>query len=643
MPPTDLQQVIIGTAGHIDHGKTALVKALTGVDADTLEEEKRRGITIELGFVFMPKTSQQDAGAPTASQIVFIDVPGHERLVRTMVAGAANLDAALLVIAADAGVSAQTREHFDILRLLGVRHGLVALTKSDLVDAARLQVVTEQVRAFLADSFLADAPLLPVSAVTGDGVEALRQALTDLAAQVQPRLDSGVFRMPIDRVFTMHGFGTVIAGTVLSGEVKVGDQLEVFPEGLATRVRGVQVHGHKEPRSSTGRRTALNIPDVKKDDLRRGQTIAAPGSLQPTTRLDAQLFLLPSADELKHRARVRLHVGTDEIIARVTLLDRERLAPGDTITVQFALERPAVAMARDPFVVRTFSPLMTIGGGTILDANPPRHKRFDEDLMAGLAELEGDAAQVIAHTLQQAREPQSVQALVLDTGQPQSAVEEALAGMLAAGEAVRVADGQVLHRERVAELRGRLLATMQAFYARQPTRLWMPLSELQSQFLKLAPRPVFDHLLRQMQDDGTLVRREVRLRPADRRVELPPDQQQLAARIAARYHEAGLSSPAEDDLREELRVPAGTFSSVMTALVEQEVLVRLGERVTVHAEHVEALKGHVRRMIEARGSLTVAQLRDELGISRKYALAALEYLDQVGFTKREGDARALGA
>lgn len=641
MSTPDRPQVIIGTAGHIDHGKTALVKALTGVDADTLEEEKRRGITIELGFVFMPCVDRDILDRP-AAQIVFIDVPGHERLVRTMVAGAANLDAAVLVIAADAGVAAQTREHFDVLRLLGVKQGLVALTKSDLVDDARLAAVTAQIEGFVVGSFLEGAPILPVSAVTGAGLEDLRAALTDLANATDPRPDSGVFRMPLDRVFTMHGFGTVVAGTVLAGAVQVGDQVQIYPEGLPARVRGVQVHGQKEPRSSTGRRTALNLPELKKDDLRRGQTVAAPGSLQPTTRLDAQLFLLPTADELKHRARVRLHVGTDEVIARVTLLDRERLAPGDTVTVQFALERPAVAVARDPFVVRTFSPLLTIGGGTVLDANPARHKRFDDDLMAGLAELEGDARQVIAHTLLHAPGPQSVAELVLDTGQPESAVEQVLGELLAEGQAVRLQDGQMVHRQRWDELRGRLLGLMDSYYARQPARLWMPLSELQSQFLKVAPRAVYEALLRELLTDGTLVRREVRLRPADRRIELPPEQEKLAAKIEARYRQAGLSAPAEDEVREELRTPPGVFSTVVTALIEQEVLVRLADRVTYHVEHLDALKAQVRRLIEQHGSLTVAQLRDEVGISRKYALAALEYLDQVGFTRREGDARVLG-
>jgi selenocysteine-specific elongation factor len=638
MPLPDLPQVIIGTAGHIDHGKTALVKALTGIDADTLEEEKRRGITIELGFVFMPLPAALESRAP---QIVFIDVPGHERLIRTMVAGAANLDAALLVIAADAGVSAQTREHFDILRLLGLRHGLIALTKTDLVDETRLQAVTAQVRQFVADSFLQEAPIVPVSAVTGAGLEDLREALFALAAQIEPRADTGLFRLPIDRVFTMHGFGTVIAGTVLSGEVAVGDQIEIYPEGLAARVRGVQVHGHKEPRSRVGRRTAINVPDLKKEDLRRGQTAAAPGSLQPTTRLDAQLFLLPSADELKHRSRVRLHTGTDEVIARVTLLDRERLLPGDTTTIQFALERPAVAVARDPFVVRTFSPLLTIGGGTILDANPERHKRFDEDALAGLAELEGDVKQVVAQTLLQADGPLSAQELMLDTGHSDEAVAGALAELLDEGLAVRLSDTHLLHADRYTAFRDRLLKTLQAYYAKNPQRLWMPLSELQSQLAKSIPKPITERLLRDLLDEGILLRREAKLRPADRRIELPSAEQKLADAVEARYRSAGLAPPAEDDVREELKAPAPVFASVMTALIEQELLVRVADRVTYHADHLQALKEKVADLIKAKGSLTVAQLRDEVGISRKYALAALEYFDATGFTRREGDARVL--
>ena len=375
--------VIFGTAGHIDHGKTALVKALTGIDADTLSEEKRRGITIELGFVFME--------TPIADkQIVFIDVPGHEKLVKTMVAGASHIDAALLVIAADEGINVQTREHFEILQLLGIPKGLIALTKSDLVDEGRLKELEASVSHFLSGTFLEGAPLIPVSAISGEGIESLRSALLDIAQEVQARTDSGPFRMPVDRVFTMKGFGTVIAGTVLSGEVKEGDRVTIYPEGLVSRVRSVQVHHSKTDRSRIGKRTALNLPEIAKDKLYRGQTAAASDSLTPTNRLDGKLQLLKSyGKDLKNRERLRLHIGTAEIIGRLVIINRERLSPGETAFAQFVLESPTVALPQDRFVVRTFSPLVTIGGGIILDAQPQKHKRFSPETVQEMVLLDG--------------------------------------------------------------------------------------------------------------------------------------------------------------------------------------------------------------------------------------------------------------
>ncbi|MEN6645294.1 MAG: selenocysteine-specific translation elongation factor [Armatimonadia bacterium] len=633
--PDELQQIIIGTAGHIDHGKTALVKALTGVDADTLEEEKRRGITIELGFVFMPQAAGDDR------QIVFIDVPGHERLVKTMVAGASNLDAVMLIVAADEGVAAQTREHFDILKLLGMTRGLVALTKVDLVDEARREQVTNEVRGYLSGSFLADAPITPVSAVTGEGVQELRTALQALAATVEPRTDSGVFRMPVDRVFTMHGFGTVIAGTVLAGSVRVGDQVEILPEGLRTRVRGIQVHGAKTEVSGLGARTALNVPDVKKEDLRRGQTAAAPDSLKPTQRLDAQLYLLQTADELKHRARLRLHIGTDEVIARVALLDRERLLPGETTTVQFILEASTVAVPRDRFVVRTFSPLQTIGGGTILDAHPEKHKRFDEDALEGLTQLEGDLGQVIAQqALKAGAVPQKLADFVAATGAGEPEVAAAVAQLVEAGRLAAVRE-DYLHAEVLEDLASKLHHAFAVYYQRSPQKLWMPLSDLQAQAAKLMPKPVWEALFRQMVTEGTLVRKEQRVRPADRQVELKPQEQEWAERVARAYQAAAFSTPSEEEVRAELKIPEAAFAGVMTALTEQETLIRVSDKVIYHVEPLNQLREKVAALIRERGSMTVAELRDELGISRKYALAVMEYFDAVGLTRREGDARVL--
>lgn len=386
---SEKQQVIVGTAGHVDHGKSSLVKALTGIDPDTLPEEKNRGMTIELGFVFMDTPD-------FAKQIVFIDVPGHEKLVRTMIAGASNIDLALLVIAADEGIMPQTEEHLDILQLLGIKRGLIAMTKTDLVSREDLQAVTNEIKNFVADSFLNDSPIIPVSSVTGAGLDEIKSALTDIAKKAESRYDTGIFRMPIDRIFTMRGFGTIIAGTILSGTVSVGDTVEIFPDKILAKVRGIQVHRQSVPKSFLGRRTALNVPDVKTEQLRRGQCAGAPDSLMPTNRLDAQLYLLKSyGKKLKNRTRLRFHTATEEVIGRLILLDREVLSSGDTTLVQFYLEAPVVALPKDRFVIRTFSPLKTIGGGAVLDVTPKKHKRFAFQEVADLEKLTGDLSNLV--------------------------------------------------------------------------------------------------------------------------------------------------------------------------------------------------------------------------------------------------------
>lgn len=634
------RQVIIGTAGHIDHGKTALVKALTGIDADTLAEEKRRGITIELGFVFMAADQDEDR------QIVFIDVPGHERLVRTMVAGAANLDAAMLVIAADEGLAPQTREHFEILQLLGVQHGLIAVTKSDLVDTEWLAATVADIKAYVAGSFLDGAPLIPVSAVTGAGLEDLRRALHSLAAQAETRRDSGVFRMPIDRVFTMQGFGTVIAGTVLSGQIKVGDQVEIFPDGLTSRVRGIQIHSEKATQSEIGKRTALNLPELKKEELRRGQTAAAPGSLTPTYRLDAQLSLLPEAGEVKHRTRLRLHLGTDEIITRLTLLDRERLLPGETATVQFALEAPTVAVPQDRFVVRTFSPLRTIGGGVILDANPPRHKRFDEGTLSGLSRLEGDVLEVVAQQLlQSATSPVTAAELASTLGRNEEEITAALAELVERDEALvldpRQQPPRYVHARIWGNLRAGLTRLFEVFYERNRYRLWMPLADVRAQAAQLAPRAVAAAALAELEREGVLTRRDLRVRLTEHSIELTPPEQKLAEQLAQLYEQSGYATPGEDEAREQLRVAPALFAGVLTALVEQGILVRLSDKVLYHAHALAKARQVVAEAIAKRGSLTVGELRDLIGVSRKYTLAVMEYFDATGFTRREGDGRVL--
>lgn len=636
---SDLGHVIIGTAGHIDHGKSALVKALTGTDPDTLPEEKARGMTIELGFVFL-----DDPSYP--KQIVFIDVPGHEKFIKTMAAGASHIDAALLVVAADEGVAVQTREHFDILKLLDVKLGLVALTKCDLVDAARLADATSAVRAFVAGSFLADAPILPVSALAGTGVAELKAALQAVGRLVPPRSDNGIFRMPIDRVFAVRGFGTVVAGTILGGSVGAGDRVAIYPEGFETRVRGVQVHGSKADRSGLGRRTALNLQDAAKEDLRRGQVAAAVGSLSPTTRLDARLDVLPSAPrEIKHRDRVRLHVGTDEVMARLAVIGGRTIAPGASAAVQLVLERPAVALPGDRFVIRSFSPIVTIGGGRVLDAAPEKHKRFSGRVLEGLEKLGGTSREAVDQMFAQAGgRPQTVADIALKLGRAEPEVAEAVAALAGEGRLVAVPGDKPerhLHRSAYDGLSDGLVAAVRSYFDRNPSRPGMPYSDLRAAFLEKGDAATLKLVLETLTGSGVLVRKGSEIGLSGREPKADPAEAALRTRIEGAFRTARFSAPLEDEVRNRLGLNPSVFNPVLYALLRAGDLVRLAPKVIYHRETLESARTAVAGLIERHGSVTIAELRDRLELSRKYAQAILEHFDKTGFTRRIGDRHVL--
>ena len=635
----DMDHVIVGTAGHIDHGKSALVRALTGTDPDTLPEEKARGMTIELGFVFL-----DDPGY--AKQIVFIDVPGHEKFVKTMAAGASNVDAALFVIAADDGISVQTREHFDILKLLGIRLGAVALTKSDLVDAARIAEFTATVRDFVRGSFLADAPILPVSAVTGAGVAELKATLQKLGLRVAPRPDSGIFRMPVDRVFTMPGFGTVVAGTILSGAVRAGDRIEIYPEGLKTRVRGLQVHKSKTDVSGIGKRTALNLQDVRKEDLRRGQVAAAEGSLVPTARLDARLDVLESAGrEIKHRERVRLHIGTDEVMARLAILGGQTVAPGASSPVQIILERPTVALPGDRFVIRSFSPLVTIGGGHVLDASPGKHKRFSGRVLEGLEKLGGTSRDAVEQMfIQSGGTPQGVHEIALKLGRCEPEVAEVVADLLSDGSLatiVREKPEKFLHKTVFARLADGLVAGVKTYFEANTFRPTMPFSDVRAEFLEESDAPTLKLILDELIGKGVLYRKEAEIGLASREAKANPVEDDLRARVEGAFLSARFSAPLEEEVRTRLEINPSSFKKILDGLIRDGRLVRLAPKVTYHGETLEAARAAAVGLIERRGSVTIAELRDRLNLSRKYAQAILEYFDKTGLTKRVEDRHVL--
>ena len=635
----DLDHVIIGTAGHIDHGKSALVRALTGTDPDTLPEEKARGMTIELGFVFL-----DDPAYP--KQLVFIDVPGHEKFVKTMAAGASNIDAALLVIAADEGIAVQTREHFDILKLLDIKLGAIALTKCDLVDEARLAELTAAVRRFVHGSFLAEAPILPVSALTGAGIAELKASLRAIGLRVGPRPDSGIFRMPIDRVFSMHGFGTVVAGTILGGAVRAGDRVAVYPEGLETRVRGLQVHGSKADHSGIGRRTALNLQDIAKEDLRRGQVAAAPGSLAPTARLDARLDVLASAPrEIKHRDRVRLHIGTDEVMARLSIIGAQTIAPGASAAVQLVLERPAVALPGDRFVIRSFSPVVTIGGGRVLDAAPEKHKRFSGGVLEGLEKLGGSSRDAVEQMAAQAGgSPQAVQDIARKLGRGEPEVAAAVTALVADGRLVAIAGEKperYLHRSAYARLSEGLVDAVRAYFAKNPFRPSMPYSDLRAEFLETGDAATLKVVLDAVIAGGVLFRKDAGIGLTGREPKADPVQAELRARIEGAFRTARFSAPLEDEVRTRLGLNPSVFNPILSGLVRSGDLVRLAPKVIYHRETLEAARAAVAGLVDRHGSVTIAELRDRLGLSRKYAQAILEYFDKTGFTKRVEDRHIL--
>ncbi len=630
--------VIICTAGHIDHGKTALVKALTGVDADTLPEEKRRGMTIELGFVFM-----EDPEA--VKQIVFIDVPGHEKFIRTMAAGSAHVDAALLVIAADEGISVQTREHFDILRLLRVPVGLVALSKCDLVSEETLDQRIQEIREFTKGSFLATAPVIPVSSLTGDGIDQLKSALRELTLKVNPRSDTGVFRLPIDRVFSLPGFGTIIAGTLLSGEVKVGDQIMVYPEGLETRVRNIHVHRTQQERAVIGLRTALNVPDLKKEVLRRGQVAAHPGTLRPSYCLDVSVELLPSASEIKNRDRIRMHLGTDEVCGRVSLLDRGVLRPGEEAPAQVFLEEPAAPLPGDRFVIRTFSPCFTVGGGVVLDASPPKHKRFDPAVLAGFERLKEGVEGMVEEVIRRSGlKPLSAGTIGHIIGWKEEKVKELIPALIKKGLIVSFSGpkGEVyLHQEMKSRLEARLREVVAEFFSKHPHLSHMPVAELRARFLTVSTPEVFTCLLEKAAADKTLILDQSGVTLPGRTAQFTRRETEVINLIEEAYLQAGFTPPLEQEVSHRLKVEPPLFKKAIHALYQEKKLIRLNEKVTFHRSVWEKAEGFVLEYIRSKGKITIAELRDQLRISRKYACAILEYLDRRGTTRRQGDEHVL--
>lgn len=633
-----MKHLILGTAGHIDHGKTSLVKALTGIDTDRLKEEKARGITIELGFANLTLSGGYNFG--------IVDVPGHEKFVRAMVAGVAGMDLVMLVIAADEGIMPQTREHLDILRLLGIKSGLVALTKCDLVEKEWLELVTEEVRDFVVDTFLEGAPIVPVSSRTGEGLDRLKEALGTLAETAAEKKREGYYRLPVDRVFTVSGFGTVVTGTLLSGEINVGDEMEILPTGITGRVRGIQAHGSRSDKGLAGQRLAVNLQGVDLDQVHRGQVVVPRDIFRPTRAVDVRLDYLKSAPrELKHRSTVRLHSATYEVPAQVILLDRDALQPGESCFAQLRLREPALLLSGDSYIIRASSPQITVGGGVTLDPFPVRRRRRSDEALQLLDALATeDQQRTIALIISQSLlSGVSYEDIVIRCGLPKKIVDSALGALLTSAEAVQMnREPRIfLAKEAVSTLKQVLVDALTTYMETNPLKEGMGKEELKTRLPKRSDQRFFTPLISSLEKEGKLIgeRDLVRLAGSQARASVRVDE--LGKKICTILKQAGIEPPTVKEMLAQCRCDEKLFRDNLAILVKNGEVVRISSEFYYAAEAVNEIREKLVAYLHDKGEIVPSEFRDMINLSRKFLIPLLEYFDTEKLTIRVGDKRIL--
>ncbi|MHB8755447.1 MAG: selenocysteine-specific translation elongation factor [Candidatus Acidiferrales bacterium] len=630
------KHVIVGTAGHIDHGKSALVEALTGTHPDRLEEEKRRGITIDLGFAFL------DLGDV---RLGFVDVPGHERFVRNMLAGAGGIDLVLLVVAADESIKPQTREHFDICRLLGIQRGIVVITKADLAEPDALGLVKLEAEEFVRGSFLEGAAIVEVSAKTRAGLEELKRELAQAAANVRGKDAGRHVRLPIDRAFVIKGFGTVVTGTLISGTLRTEDEVELFPTGRRLRVRGLHSGGRVVSKAEAGQRTAVNLADIEAGEIERGMALATPGIFEATQRIDARVTLLPSARALKNRTRVHFHQGTAETVATVNLLSENVLAAGDTALAQLRLEQRILVLPGDRFILRQFSPLVTIGGGVVLDALAPRHKKDDAGAARLLEAWESGAREKIleALALEDTRGLEAAQ-IAARTGWLETEVRTTIQKLTEA-QKIRVVVSQplmVISVDGMDALVRNVEREIDEFHKKNPLVPGIAKEELRGRVAGKAKVDVFraalDELLtqRKIVVTGDIVQR------AGREIALSAEEARAKEQIAQEFERAGLAVPAVNEVLGKLPVDSRRAQKLLQILLRETTLVKVTENLVFHADAVKHLRELLAAYKKGKGErLPIAAFKELTNVSRKYAIPLLEYLDKERLTRRVGDERVI--
>ncbi len=633
-----MKQIILGTAGHIDHGKTSLIKAVTGVNTDRLKEEQIRGITIELGFASLELPGGQRMGV--------VDVPGHEKFVKNMVAGATGIDIVAMVIAADEGIMPQTREHMEICTLLGIQHGLVVLTKVDLVDQEWLEMVREEVFEFTRQTFLEDAPIIPLSSTTGDGLRDFLDALEQISGKVSRRTATGIFRLPVDRVFTMKGFGTVITGSLISGKVSVGDPIMIYPSGITSKVRGIQVHGQSVETAEAGMRTAINFQGLDKEMVGRGDMVAMPDTLRPSHMVDVHLnYLSSNSKKLKHRTRVRFHSGTSEIMGIVVLLDKEELLPGEAAFAQLRLEGQVSLIRDDRFVLRSYSPIRTIGGGLVLNPIPLKHKPNKPEVIDHLTVLGGGSVQETIHQLVKAANYRGCRYadLRLQANIPGKQLDQLLQTMLSQQQLIRIdKEKQIFIDQKVfQDIQDVTTGCIAAYHEKFPLKPGIPKEELKTTLPPTIDSKTFLITLQHLSKTGAIAQEEDIVFMADHKVTLGVDQEDLKDKILSAYRQGELTPPYFKEVCKNLGAPSQTAKEVLELLITDGRLIKVKEDLYYHAEHLDQLRDELVRYLMSNEEITTPQFKDMTGASRKYVIPLIEYFDSIHLTIRVGDIRKL--
>ncbi len=631
--------VVIGTAGHIDHGKSLLTKALTGTDPDRLKEEKERGMTTDLGFAFL------------GDNATIIDVPGHEKFVRHMLAGASTIDLVILVIAADDGIMPQTLEHFEITKLLGIKKGLIAITKKDLVDNEWLELVKTDIEKMVKGSFLENAPIISVSSVTGEDIPQLKIILNELINKVEPKPDRGIFRMPIDRCFTIKGFGTVVAGTILSGNIKLGDRVELLPQNKIARIRGIQIHNQSVNSGTLGSRSALNLIGIEKEEILRGNVLATVGYYHPTLFINASLYLLKDTPEpLKNMTRIRIHLGTAEIMARIVLLNEKDLKPGNEGLIQLRLESPTVCDWNDRFVIRSYTPSRTIGGGVILESNPNKARRFDNELIERLKTIRlGDPENIMEqHLLKSGYIAKTIDNLAKETTLALSDAQKIIEKLIQNNKVKSFNyEGKVYftHNKYWQQIKQVIVEELNEFHKSNPLRLDVRKAELLSKLDPSLSHPggtaLFNDRLNQLIQDGTIISKDDKIRLATHTIKFSDSDQVIINKIEQLYIESKFSTPKLNEIKNLITEEPNKVEKLTKALLNLGKLIDVGDGITFHQLYFKEAENKLLQHFKQKSELTASEFRQMLDTSRKYIIPLLGYFDTKGITQRRGEVRIL--